>query len=416
MKELRLGHDKMPVSKKDDVMQEVPVKKYGLNGAHHILLEGSTFPPEKRSSMAQSMGPMTAYLCMIRSEGIYRDKWASAVKRAFNHIPIIDDIIEVTKGQRKAADVSTMTGLLAEICLITTSRQATRAFFPLAMIHRASTIHAKEFKQYCEYFNTTGSGAFYTYKLVCGQPWTLTGAMKEEVASQIVFHSIFGTFKEDLSILSEITNLSTWFTREEFGKCFRKGDKIDTLVRANLPVLKYYAKMSCANQSGLLTGVYNQVSSIPCFNGRRVQKFGSDFFEHIQRKVIVGSTGKSISQIVSSLSIILDDLRKRVNELQGSLEMGTTEWRNMSDLSLGQPGTEIRQERGGVSPYPIFHVNMPVCEKKEHRVLLRGSLEDQRLQRSGGWRSAYRGATDLAGGYLLLGSGALAPRRANCYL
>lgn len=59
--------------------------KVWLNGAHHILLEGSTFPPEERSPMAQSMGP-------LRSEVTHREKWASAVKRAFNHITIIDDL------------------------------------------------------------------------------------------------------------------------------------------------------------------------------------------------------------------------------------------------------------------------------------------------------------------------------------
>lgn len=169
MKELRIGHDKMPITRADDVTTEFPVRKYGLNGAHHVLLEGCTFPPEKRSSMAQSVGPMTALLCMLRSEGMYRTKWASVVKRAFNHIPIIDDIIEVTKTQRKASEVSTTVSLLAEIILITTSRQATRMFFPMAFLVRAvaAKTSISDKKHILQHFNTTGSGGFALYKTAC---------------------------------------------------------------------------------------------------------------------------------------------------------------------------------------------------------------------------------------------------------
>lgn len=41
--------------------------KYGLNGSHHILLEGFTYPSERRSAMAQSMGPMTTLYLHVRT-------------------------------------------------------------------------------------------------------------------------------------------------------------------------------------------------------------------------------------------------------------------------------------------------------------------------------------------------------------
>ncbi|KAJ8709989.1 hypothetical protein PYW07_009355 [Mythimna separata] len=95
--ELRLGHGTMPITKKNGAHTSFEVSKYGLTGAHHILLEESSFPPERRSSIVQSLGPVTAFLCMVRTEGIYRRKFASAVKRAMAHIPAIDDIIEITR-------------------------------------------------------------------------------------------------------------------------------------------------------------------------------------------------------------------------------------------------------------------------------------------------------------------------------
>lgn len=52
--ELRLGHNNMPISKLEGVHRSFPVTKYGLSGAHHVLLEGTSFPPERRSSIVQS--------------------------------------------------------------------------------------------------------------------------------------------------------------------------------------------------------------------------------------------------------------------------------------------------------------------------------------------------------------------------
>ncbi|KOB72775.1 Efflux ABC transporter, permease protein [Operophtera brumata] len=70
----------------------------------------------------QKEGPMTAWLCMICSEGIYRKKYASAVKRAMSHIPCIDGLIEITKNTKQASEISTITTLIAEILLITNAR------------------------------------------------------------------------------------------------------------------------------------------------------------------------------------------------------------------------------------------------------------------------------------------------------
>lgn len=46
--ELRLGHNNMPMGKSNDQTKSFPVKKYGFNGSHHVLLEGSRYPPEKK--------------------------------------------------------------------------------------------------------------------------------------------------------------------------------------------------------------------------------------------------------------------------------------------------------------------------------------------------------------------------------
>lgn len=292
--ELRLGQNNMPITKLDGIHKSFPVSKYGLSGAHHVLLEGTSFPPERRSSIVKSLGPMTAWLCMLRSDGIYRRKYAIAVKRAMSHIPCIDDLIELTKTIKQASELSAVTTLIAEILMITTARQATRMFFPLT-IFAAVWIEEKDPKEFCKFFSTTGAGGWYTYKKASSlsTKFTVCGEMEEEMASQIVFHSIFGTYKEDLSILSQITDVASWYTREEMGPCFRKQGTTAHITKVTLPKIQYYSKMSCANQTGLLSGVYNQVATVPCFSGLRVHRFDAQIFRTYRKEKNNGCYGKN---------------------------------------------------------------------------------------------------------------------------
>ncbi|CAK9833187.1 hypothetical protein ANTRET_LOCUS9910 [Anthophora retusa] len=73
-KELRLGHHQMPLVKRGNQERVVNVTQYGIYGCHHILCEGISFPPEKRASMPQSLGPLTIPLCYLRSERQYSAK------------------------------------------------------------------------------------------------------------------------------------------------------------------------------------------------------------------------------------------------------------------------------------------------------------------------------------------------------
>ncbi|CAG9840682.1 unnamed protein product [Diabrotica balteata] len=96
LRELRLGHSVAPKGKAaDGTLKQFSVIKYGLNGSHHILLEGCTYPPEKKSAMAQSVGPMTALLQHITVDRQYRGKWTAAYMRVnADHWAILLDFAE----------------------------------------------------------------------------------------------------------------------------------------------------------------------------------------------------------------------------------------------------------------------------------------------------------------------------------
>lgn len=64
-------------------------------------------------------------------------------------------------------------------------------------------------------FDLSGKGFFYVYKLIqrSQQKFNIEMDGTEEQASQIVLHTIFGTFKGDLGVLKSITSVGNWSTR-----------------------------------------------------------------------------------------------------------------------------------------------------------------------------------------------------------
>lgn len=128
--EIRLGVGKMPVAKRGDVTDYVDVSRFGIRPAHHILLEGATYKPERRAPMAQSLGPLTALLCSYKSAHPYKSKWTNAVIRDLSHIPNIQQAVEVIQG-RRAEEVAPLIGALSDVTLLAGSRNAQRAFFPV---------------------------------------------------------------------------------------------------------------------------------------------------------------------------------------------------------------------------------------------------------------------------------------------
>lgn len=85
IQELRVGHMRMPAGKKPDgTVKAIMLEKYSLDPSHSILLEGVTYPPERHSSMAMSLGPITQMIQMVTTDRKYRGKWEAAVKKPFN--------------------------------------------------------------------------------------------------------------------------------------------------------------------------------------------------------------------------------------------------------------------------------------------------------------------------------------------
>lgn len=134
--ELNVGHGTFTTQKDANSTRVTSTSYYGFYSVHHPLLEGISIPPEKKSGMAQLLGPLTSLICLARSDNDqrYSNRWRAAVKRDFSFIPEIDSIIEVCCG-KPDQEVKGLYTLLADIILITTSLEAKRASFPACMMY-----------------------------------------------------------------------------------------------------------------------------------------------------------------------------------------------------------------------------------------------------------------------------------------
>lgn len=139
LKELRTGHGRFVISKKDQKECEARVSDFGLKARHHVLLEGITFPPEGRASMAQTVGPMTTLISLAgeNKRSVYGKKHKDAAMRAFAHVPNCSAIVDVLEGV-KAKEAAPLIGALGDLTLLIPARNQGRAFFPLCMFAYAA--------------------------------------------------------------------------------------------------------------------------------------------------------------------------------------------------------------------------------------------------------------------------------------
>lgn len=231
--------------------------------------------------------------------------------------------------------------LLGDILLVTTSRQSQRGCLPLCMLSYVyNALSVGDRTIFLDNLDLSGKGLFYSYRAIqtCGKKFNNEMDGTEEEAAQIVFHTIFGTYKEDLGVLRAITSVGSWMTRQQLGKAFAKSK--ETTRSFNLPTLRYYSKLCSANQSEFHTSNVGQVSSVPCFSGSRKVTFGDDFYAHMQRDKSHTQSAKTMTNIIHIWSNYVTEIITKVQR-SGTSSYGTKAWYSMTSLKMGKDGEEV---------------------------------------------------------------------------
>lgn len=352
--ELRIGHSSMIAKKSDGKVSYVAVSQYGFYPPHHINLEGISLPPEKKSGMAQSLGPLTCLISLAKgdADSKYTKRWKSAVQKTMSFLPEIDSIVQVCAG-KKASEVKRLYNIIADILLMTTSRESKRAAFPAFMLLKLLT--ESEMKHYVEnntiyqggadisYFNFSGNGGFYLYNSVKDVEWTYPiKSTKKDYLSQIMFHSIWGTYAEDFGVLQFATGVKNWKKRAELDDAF---EKMGTQEPATFKIIPFekYSKLTSANQTGLLSVTSSQVTTRSPFSGKTKHTFGDEFFQYMESTHNnIGAAKKDIetlSNILQATKVsLLEDIKSNPSQ-----DRGTTDWHDAATMTKTKYGTKLTE-------------------------------------------------------------------------
>lgn len=352
--ERRVGHGAFTTKKKDGTSFNVSVSQYGFYPAHHIMLEGITLTPERKSGMAQSLGPLTALISLAKSDpdNKYSKRWKMAVQRNCSFLPEIDSIVQVCCG-KKASEVSEIFNIIADILLMTTSREAKRASFPAFMLIKL--LDDNEVKHYEEnntrftavtdiaWFNFSGNGAFQLYNRICSSKWSYNiKETKKQYLNQIIFHAIWGTYCNDFGILAWMTNQKDWATRNTLDDAFKQLGNQPPQEFTPVKINKY-SKLTSANQTGLLSVTSSQVDTRSLFSGESSHVFQDKFFEYIMSTRATGvAVKKNMETLTNILQNVKSDLFMKIKDNRVQ-KRGTTAWHLMEGSNLTEYGPVIKE-------------------------------------------------------------------------
>lgn len=141
MDEVRMGVTRFAVNtkgmkrdkngkKKDDMRG---LADYGLSSHHIPLLEGITFPPERRTGLARGMGPLALAISAIH-ETTFKDKQLNALYESIQMLPMANAIRDVLSTSNRDGHQSLLQAL-GDVLLLTGARTTHRLSIPLILFY-----------------------------------------------------------------------------------------------------------------------------------------------------------------------------------------------------------------------------------------------------------------------------------------
>nr|UVF62197.1 MAG: nucleocapsid [Bat faecal associated orthomyxo-like virus 1] len=348
LKELRLGHHEFGGSEGGKATR-TNVMEMGLESRHHVLLEGITYPPDVQSSMAQSLGPLTACLKLaLSNKSKYTEKYEKAVARFYQHLDLGESIATALLDSGKA-QAPMLLSKVADLSLLVPPRFQRRAFFPLHLV-AVVTLNEAEIKASVVTSNKimnvgtdpfdasnknglaidfSGKGAFALYNQYGAiRPYYRGLANEGEILSQVIFHSIWGSFAEDFGILSVVTNCTRWFTRGEFNDTLKKSR--NNLSNVLVPIIRFnfFSKLVSGNVSNVSSGQKGQVTSVPSWSGRREMVYSKELVQSLQAQGSGSAFRRDFTGVVEKVS---EEIGKALegHSRQEVMNWGNTQWRRV---------------------------------------------------------------------------------------
>lgn len=347
MKEVRVGHSKIQVGKTAQEISYVNASDYGIEQAHQCLLEGSSFPPHIKSSTAQSLGPATLMVMTMEKgqEAKYGDKWKDALTQTLGTLPDKEMFVK-TLAEAGPIQNKSLVQLACDIILLTTSKQIHRAYYAPCFLlvalskevphpdPKGSTTKSLVFDETMpKLLNNTGRGLFATYmNKIVRFSYEMETHLTQDQASQLCFHSMFGTYTDNLYLLQEITNVGSWDTRNDFGDKI-KGLGVEAPTRLfDMPKFVFWAKMSTAMQSNMMGTTVQEILPNSAFSGpTRIpwNKYLHDYYQSKLTSATAYQKPTNPAALREKYMTLLQSLVANIEDANG-MYRGSTTWHKVT--------------------------------------------------------------------------------------
>lgn len=245
--------------------------------------------------MKQSLGPGTVLLQLVKTTDTrYQKNWRSAFVQVFKLFPYVDDLAKVLAGSKDQH--LTLVRLLCDIALFGTARPANKAKFPYGMvmwvqmqnsvcntwaqaITDTKKLPEEGIHPALKNFDLSGHGMYHMYMLAATNPLgyhiNRSSRMTDDYAKETVFHSIFGTQKEDFGLLYYMTG-HNFHTRRELGDAFQQRAANPTTNTFPLITFRRICKLASSATTSFVKGGKGQVIRQLTFAGRCSMRVDTD--------------------------------------------------------------------------------------------------------------------------------------------
>lgn len=296
------------------------ISQFGLTNQHIPLLQGITLPPERRTGLMRSLGPMAQCVLLV-NETTYPDKLTQAVKNSLSMLPMSSEIATCLKDARSPSAVQGVLCELGDILIMTTARSTQKIYFPLLL---AKFLWSK--REGIQW-NFTGAPmlSFVTDSILKHNiKYKIRTGGESIHTAEVIFHAMHGTYLEDMGVHSQITNNGQWDNRKALSMVFVKRSTKPKQIISPI-FLTRVSKMAQSLLTQNMGNVDPCFSTRPSFSGIRERVFSTPLVSYLK-------TGKNISnystdplQLQMALKATKDQLLKELDN-GNLLPPGTTKW------------------------------------------------------------------------------------------
>lgn len=230
---------------------------------------------------------------------------------------------------------------LADLLILTTARSTQKIYLPIILARYMWDVKPQGFQWN---FANSNMLRYYTEVIQTSKiQFTMRSGGSDSNTAEVVFHSMFGTYMDDLGILSSITNWVAWKQRKQLSSVFTKKSAAPKVTF----VPKTFIMVSKMAQALLTKNMGNMdpcATTRPSFNGVRKRKFSEVFLSYLQTGKTVSNYSTDPLQLQLSLRRLRDEITADIKSCE---EAGTRTWlRKQED---GWIEEETRIEESGVS-------------------------------------------------------------------